>query len=1359
MTTVIAPTQPARGRPSFADLSVNTKVLSAVAVAALVALIVGINGIRSLSEASNSAQLIFKSNVASVEAVGEVTTSATQARSDLANQALSLDAASVTKFTQSFDKDLDRFAAAMAAYRASNPAGDPALIDKVQATWTAYIKVAQEEMLPTGAKNDLATWSKLRDTKTIPLLTALFQDMATLKAAETADAAKNAAAAKSNYESSRTTAILTLIVGVLLALALGALVARRIVQALTKVKDVCDALAAGDLTRTAGLTSRDEPGQMGRALDAAVGRLRQTVTTIDGSAASLASASEQMTGTATQIAASAEETSTQAQAVSAAAEQVSRSVDTVSAGSEEMGASIREISQNATEAARVAEEAVSVTAATSATMGKLGESSAEIGNVIKVITSIAEQTNLLALNATIEAARAGEMGKGFAVVASEVKDLAQETARATEDISRRVQAIQADTSRFLAQDRGYRDFLELATAQISRAVANVRAYQQERRRAAELAALDTAKTNFFSNVSHEFRTPLTLILGPLEELLGDDGLGDDLRERLVPMQRNGVRLLKLVNTVLDFSRLESGRLRAAYRPTDLADYTARLASTFRSAAERAGLRLDIQCPPLPAPVHVDREMWEKIVFNLLSNAVKYTPTGGITVRIRERDRAAVLEVTDTGVGVSEEEQQLLFDRFHRVTGAWARSHEGTGIGLALVRELAELHGGTATARSELGVGSTFSVTVPLGTAHLPADRIIDERPADLPEEQSRLYVEEAHWWMGDTAPAPVAPGEVQDGRRGRVLLADDNADLRDHVSRLLRPSFDVTSVSDGLEALELARTEQFDLVLTDMMMPRMDGFGLIRALRADERTRDVPIVVLSARAGEEASVEGLAAGADDYLVKPFSVRDLTARVRSNLELGQTRRQIISRLRGLVDAAAAVNAVSTTAEVLAVAARHVQAMTSAGRVVLTAPGARAEVDGGAGGSAAPDVVLPLPDTSGAPLGELSVWSGPDGPPEPVLLTQLARLVGLRLGNARLYEAEHRIASTLQHSLLPQSLPRVPGAIVASRYLPGSTEAEVGGDWYDVILAPDNQLFLVIGDVVGKGVQAAAGMGQLRNALRAYILEGFDCGEALTRLNRLVDNLGRRQFATVVCVRFDTRTRELHYSSAGHPSPMLAAPGEKGDLLYSSALGPPIGALKDVTYPTLTAALEPGHRLLLYTDGLVEDRRLGIDRGLADVSAELAEPAEHVEDLLDRLLDKAARQTRRDDIALLALQATEPRKFELRLPADPTRLSVLRRRLEDFLTAHAVPDNDVFDLTVAISEAAANAIEHPVEPAEPVITVEVSVDEGSVLATVRDTGNWRPAGDAGFRGRGLALIGALSELSVARTGSGTAVTLRR
>jgi signal transduction histidine kinase/DNA-binding response OmpR family regulator len=921
----------------------------------------------------------------------------------------------------------------------------------------------------------------------------------------------------------------------------------------------------------------------------------------------------------------------------------------------------------------------------------------------------------------------------------------------------------AGVSRFLALDQGYRDFLELANAQISRAVTHLRAYEQERRRAAELAALDAAKTNFFSNVSHEFRTPLTLILGPIEDLLGSGDLSDEQRERLLPMQRNGLRLLKLVNTVLDFSRLESGRLRAAYRATDLADYTARLASAFRSAAERAGLRLVVDAALLAQPVHVDREMWEKIVFNLLSNAVKYTHEGTITLRIFASGPSAVLEVSDTGVGVSPADQPLLFDRFHRVTGAWSRSHEGTGIGLALVRELAELHGGTASVRSQIGHGSTFTVTIPFGTAHLAADRIVAGDSSVVADVEPRLYVEEAHWWTGETGsePAPVtrAAGEVHDARRGRILLADDNADLRDHVARLLRPYWDVTAAVDGQEALDLAVREQFDLVLTDVMMPRLDGFALIRALRADERTRDVPIVVLSARAGEEASVEGLSAGADDYLVKPFSARDLTARVRANLELGQARRQIISRLRGLVDAAAAVNTVRTTAEVLDVAARHVRAMTSAGRVVVTAPGARAEVDGGAESSARPDAVLPLPDTSGATLGELSVWSGPDGPPEPVLLAQLARLIGLRLENARLYEAEHRIASTLQHSLLPQTLPRVPGAILASRYLPGSSEAEVGGDWYDAILGADGQLFLVIGDVVGKGVQAAAGMGQLRNALRAYILEGFDCGPALSRLNRLVDNLGRRQFATVVCVRFDPQTRALHYSSAGHPSPVLAAPGESGTFLYTSALGPPIGALRDLTYPTREARLEPGSRLLLYTDGLVEDRAHGIDSGLAELVADLAKPAEHVEDLLDALLAKAAQQTRRDDIALLALQATEPREFVLELPADANKLSVLRRRLEDFLVAHAVPENDIFDLTLAVSEAAANAVEHPIEPAEPVITVEASVTDDAVLVSVRDTGSWRPASSAGFRGRGLALIGALSELSVTRSESGTTVTLRR
>ncbi|GAA4948187.1 SpoIIE family protein phosphatase [Actinoplanes utahensis] len=917
-------------------------------------------------------------------------------------------------------------------------------------------------------------------------------------------------------------------------------------------------------------------------------------------------------------------------------------------------------------------------------------------------------------------------------------------------------ALVLGVSRYLALDDGYRDFLDLATAQIARAVTNLRAYEQERRRAAELAVLDQAKTNFFSNVSHEFRTPLTLILGPLEDLLDDPAVAGSLHDRLVPVHRNGLRLLKLVNTVLDFSRMESGRARAVYRPTDLAGHTARLAQTFRPAVERAGLALTVDTPPLAESVHVDHELWEKIVFNLLSNAVKFTREGGIEVRVRSAEGWAELIVRDTGVGISEEEQGKLFDRFHRVTGAWSRSHEGTGIGLALVRELAGLHGGSVAVRSRPGQGSEFTVRIPYGTAHLPVDRVSDDPAASGDPVEPRLWVDEATWWAGDgpdlPQPGPEAPG-------GRILFADDNADLREHVSRLLRPYWEVATAVDGVTALELAREQQFDLVLTDVMMPRLDGFGLIRKLRADARTRDVPIVVLSARAGEEPAVEGLAAGADDYLVKPFSTRELIARVRANLELGQLRREIVSRLRGLADAAVALNAVPTTGEVLDVAARHVQAMTSAGRVVLTTPEGRAERDGGAAASASPDVVLPLPDTGGPPLGELLVWSGSGGPADPAVLTQLARLIGLRLANARLYESEHRIASTLQHSLLPQTLPRVPGAIVAGRYVPGSSEARVGGDWYDVIVGPDGELLLVIGDVVGKGVQAAAGMGQLRNALRAYLLEGFDCGTALSRLNRLVDTLGRRQFATVLCVGFDPRTRRVRFSSAGHPSPVLCPPGELGTFLYDTALGPPIGALGAVTYPTRETWLAAGTRLLLYTDGLIEDRRQGIDEGLAELIVDVAKPTEHVDDLLDDLLAKASRRTRRDDIALVALEVTEPREFVLRLPAEPDRLTVLRRRLEDFLAAHGVLEADAFDLIMAVSEAAANAIEHPVDPAEPVITVTASRQPDAVLVTVRDTGSWRPATEPGFRGRGLALIGALTELSVHRSPEGTEVTLRR
>jgi methyl-accepting chemotaxis protein len=465
-------------------VSVNVKILLAVGVAALVALTVGTVGLLALSRSSDSANVIYHSNVASIEAVGQIQAAVTQARVDVANHAISQDAASRTKFEQGFTADVQAFDTALAAYRASRPAGDPAVIADLDTTWQDYVQVAKTSLIPAGQRNDLVAWQQIRDTQTLPRLTKIYAQVKALNQAETADAARNAAAARSGYETSRTTSIAVLSVGLLLALGLGQFVARRIVASLNRVTQVCDSLAAGDLTRTTGLTSRDEPGRMGRALDTAMVRLRQAMSTIDGSASSLAGASEQMTGVATQIATSAQDTTAQADTVSAAAEQISRSVETVSAGSEQMGAAIREISRNASEAAGVAAEAVGITAGTAATMSKLGASSAEIGDVVKVITAIAEQTNLLALNATIEAARAGEMGKGFAVVASEVKDLAQETARATEDISRRVRTIQADT-----------DGAVTAIEEVTRVIARISDFQTTIASAVEEQTATTAEIN------------------------------------------------------------------------------------------------------------------------------------------------------------------------------------------------------------------------------------------------------------------------------------------------------------------------------------------------------------------------------------------------------------------------------------------------------------------------------------------------------------------------------------------------------------------------------------------------------------------------------------------------------------------------------------------------------------------------------------------------------------------------------------------------------------------------------------------------------------------------------------------------
>jgi len=459
-------------------------------------------------------------------------------------------------------------------------------------------------------------------------------------------------------------------------------------------------------------------------------------------------------------------------------------------------------------------------------------------------------------------------------------------------------------------DDQYRTFLDLVANQMGTALANALAYENERKRAEALAEIDRAKTAFFSNVSHEFRTPLTLILGPLEDLLRAEGpRSAPDTERLELVHRNSLRLLKLVNTLLDFSRIEAGRVRAVFQPTNLAALTADLASAFRSAIERAGMQLVVECPPLAEPAYVDRDMWEKIVLNLISNAFKYTLEGAITVSLQQAGGLISLAITDTGVGIPESEQQHVFERFHRVEGAKGRTHEGTGIGLALVEELVKLHGGSVGVLSRPGAGSTFTVTIPVGVSHLQADRIVAARPLTSTTIGASPFVEEALRWLPQEArlpppstgvidaEVPAAPADPRnDAVRAHVLLADDNADMRDYVFRLLSVHYDVVAVPDGLAALSAARRRRPDLILADVMMPLLDGFGLVRELRNDPELSGVPVVLLSARAGEEARVEGWGSGADDYIVKPFSARELLARVESHLNLTRVRREADAALR-------------------------------------------------------------------------------------------------------------------------------------------------------------------------------------------------------------------------------------------------------------------------------------------------------------------------------------------------------------------------------------------------------------------------------------------------------------------------------
>jgi signal transduction histidine kinase/DNA-binding response OmpR family regulator len=439
------------------------------------------------------------------------------------------------------------------------------------------------------------------------------------------------------------------------------------------------------------------------------------------------------------------------------------------------------------------------------------------------------------------------------------------------------------------------DFLQLMKAQVASAITNARSYEEERKRSEALAEIDRAKTVFFSNVSHEFRTPLTLMLGHIEDMISSSEVRPD--DRLVIAYRNSLRLLKLVNTLLEFSRMEAGRVQAVFEPTDLAATTAELASVFRSATEKAGLSLVVDTPPLQELAHVDRQMWEKVVLNLLSNAFKFTLQGEIEVKLGVERDSFVLTMRDTGIGIPPGEMPRLFERFHRVEGAGGRTQEGSGIGLAFVQGLVRLHGGSVSAESQPGRGTTFRVLIPRGSGHLPSDQIGQAKGQVSTATGRNPFIEEALRWLPDggerIAGVPEVELDSQAANTGRddrafVLVVDDNADMRDYLRRLLSLHYELEIVGDGEAALAAIARRKPELVLTDIMIPGLDGLELLRRMRADPRTTTIPIVLLSARAGEESRVEGMKAGADDYLIKPFSARELLARVEAHLRMSRYR---------------------------------------------------------------------------------------------------------------------------------------------------------------------------------------------------------------------------------------------------------------------------------------------------------------------------------------------------------------------------------------------------------------------------------------------------------------------------------------
>jgi signal transduction histidine kinase/DNA-binding response OmpR family regulator len=413
----------------------------------------------------------------------------------------------------------------------------------------------------------------------------------------------------------------------------------------------------------------------------------------------------------------------------------------------------------------------------------------------------------------------------------------------------------------------------------------------EHLQAEKLQEIDRVKSRFFANISHEFRTPLTLILGPLEKLLAEN-VQEPVKKQYRLMLRNGRRLLRLINQLLDLARLEAGSMSLKARQENIVQLLKGIVLSFSSLAERKQITLKFHASEESIIVYVDRDKLEKIVSNLLSNAFKFTPEGGkisvqltvnsdqLTANQLYTDHCLLITVEDTGIGIHPDKLEKIFDRFYQADDSYTREQEGSGIGLALTKELVELHHGEIYVISEIGKGSTFIVRLPLGKEHLKQEEVVEEVFSDQFSVISEQGVDSP-----SIQPSidPSIQAQATSDQQPVLLIVEDNADVRAYIRDYLDEDYQIIEAVDGNEGFEEAVRVVPDLIISDVMMPKIDGYELCRKLKTDERTSHIPVILLTARAGGESKVEGLETGADDYIIKPFDARELQVRVKNLIE--------------------------------------------------------------------------------------------------------------------------------------------------------------------------------------------------------------------------------------------------------------------------------------------------------------------------------------------------------------------------------------------------------------------------------------------------------------------------------------------